>query len=157
MTHEYVIATGGIVLGAPQTGGRIPTAVGWAADRILAVGSDAVVTAISRGDSTFIDVEGCAIGPAPNDPAAAERLIRSLVKAGRPFGTIEALGGAGLLETVEPLEAGAPADLAFWDAVPETSPRASGSTLRIVAVVRRGAFTEGDEHLGPFRRVAPSG
>jgi uncharacterized Zn-binding protein involved in type VI secretion len=89
MTHEYVIATGGLILGADPTAGASATAIAWAADRVLAVGSDEVVRAISRGDSTFIDLDGCAV-----------------TRHGYERG----------LEPLEPgpLEPGSPADLAFW-------------------------------------------
>ncbi|TFG68936.1 MAG: hypothetical protein E4H24_02235 [Thermomicrobiales bacterium] len=157
MTHEYIIALGGTVLGSGQTDGPVATAVGWAADRVLAVGSDEVVKTISRGDSTFIDVAGCAISQAPRDSGAAELLLRAMVTTGRPFNSIEVLKEAGLFEDAEPLEVGAPADLAFWSAIPETLSTRSATTLRIMAIVRAGAFTEGDEHTGPFKLVLPSG
>lgn len=106
MTHEYVIATGGLVLGTDPAG-RTPTAIAWAADRVLAVGSDEEVRAISRGDSTFLDLGGC---------------------------TVTALAASSTLGP------GSPADLEF---------RRPGS-LTVVALVRAGAFTEGDKHRGPF-------
>ena len=40
------------------------------------------------------------------------------------------------------LEPGAAADLAFW--------RADAVGAHLIAAVRDGAFTEGDEHYGPF-------
>jgi hypothetical protein len=107
MTHEYVIATGGRILGTDPSGGAAATAIAWAADRVLAVGSDAAVRAISRGDSTFIDLDGCAVRA---------------------------------LDASTTLEAGSSADLEF---------RRPGSS-EVIAVVRAGAFTVGDEHRGPF-------
>lgn len=65
--------------------------------------------AISRGDSTFLDLDGA---------------------------VVTALDPPTLLEP------GAEADLAFWRDGDDP-----------IAVVRAGAFTEGDEHAGPFRRV----
>jgi hypothetical protein len=112
VTHEYVIALHGVILGA-RDATPVPTAIAWAADRILAVGADAPVRAISRGDSTVLDLDGCTV--VPLDPA-------------------------------ETLEAGAPADLAFWVA----GSREAGEPI---ATVRAGAFTDGDEHAGPFRRA----
>lgn len=109
MTHEYVIALGGHVRGAVAESGTQATAIAWAADRVLAVGSDERVRAISRGDSTFLDLEGATV--ASLDPSVV-------------------------------LEPGTEADLAFWR---------DGADP--IAVVRAGAFTEGDEHAGPFRRV----
>jgi len=113
MTHEYVIAVGGHVRGA--TSGRQPaTAIAWAADRVLAVGPDDVVSAISRGDSIFLDMGGCVVTPATGDVTGD-------------------------------LEAGSPADLDFWDPDPQRR--------TIVARVRGGRFSDGDEHCGPFSRV----
>ena len=75
MTHEYTIATGGRVV----TLAALPaaTAIAWAADTILATGTDAEMRALSRGDSTFLDLAGAVVsatspagGPlATGDPA----------------------------------------------------------------------------------------
>jgi hypothetical protein len=110
MTHEYIIALGGRVHALRDTAAdpEPATAIAWAADHVLAVGSDEVVRGISRGDSIFLDLDGCVV------TAAA-------IAAG--------------------LEPGSSADLDFWDAA------------QLVARVRAGAFTEGDEHYGPFKRI----
>jgi hypothetical protein len=68
MTHEYTILLGGLVLRAVSQGdGRPieppPSAIAWAHDTILAIGDDRAVRAISRGDSTFIDLAGRAVIP----------------------------------------------------------------------------------------------
>lgn len=160
MTHEYVIALGGTILGASGAGrdvGHAASAIGWAADRVLTVGSDEIVRAISRGDSTFLDINGRAVTPLPSDTARAERLLRAAVAAGSPFRATEVLQRAGLLDPASSLEPGSPADLAFWNLDPETMTSASAASLRIVAVVRGGAFTEGDEHCGPFPRATGQG
>lgn len=132
MTHEYIIALGGRVhtLAVADAGieGDADTqpasAIAWAADHVLAVGPDEVVRGISRGDSIFLDLDGCVV------TAAA---------ATAPPG----------------LEVGSPADLDIWDADPlETGAEiTSRDAPRIVARVRAGAFTEGDGHCGPFRRL----
>lgn len=153
MTHEYVIAPGGIVPGAVEPTGATPTAVAWAADRVLAVGSGEAVRAISRGDSTFLDLAGCAVTPAPEWPAAAEDVVRAAVAAGRPFDAAELMAQAGLLAPDARVETGAGADLAFWSADPGAVPPSAAASLRIVAIVRAGAFTAGDEHAGPFARL----
>lgn len=172
MTHEYVIALGGAILGASRAGREAshaaghktrredapaPSAIGWAADRVLAVGSDEIVRAISRGDSTFLDISGRAVTPLPADTAGAERLLRAAVTAGSPFRATEVLQRAGLLDPASVLEPGSPADLAFWSLDPETTAAAAAESLRIVAVVRAGAFTEGDEHCGPFPHATGRG
>jgi len=62
MTHEYTILFGGVVL----PGGEAPpaTAIAWAEDTVLAVGSDTAVRSISRGDSRFVDLHGARVEPA---------------------------------------------------------------------------------------------
>jgi hypothetical protein len=121
MTHEYVIGLGARVLTSAHgdPGQAAATAIAWAADRVLAVGSDEAVSAISRGDSIFLDLGGCVVTAAAVD------------------GDRE-------------LEPGSVADLDFW----ETGPSGQAPPPRIVARVRGGAFTDGDEHSGPFPRVA---
>jgi hypothetical protein len=139
VTHEYVIATGGQDLTGGSADGPTPTAIAWAADRVLAVGSDADVRAISRGDSTFLDLDGCLVTAAPVDIAGAE------ATAARSSEHLpQLLVDAGLLPADDRLEPGSAADLMFW-----------GHDRGVVAVVRRGAFTTGDEHTGPFARVEP--
>ncbi len=157
MTHEYTVATGGTVLAAGDPADVPPTAIAWAADRVLAVGSDADVRAISRGDSTFLAMDGCAVTPAPSDPAAAQRLVRTAIGSGRAFDTVAVLLDAGLLAPGATIETGSPADLAFWSADPRTVPQAVASSVRIVAIVRAGAFTQGDDHAGPFARLSRLG
>ncbi len=67
MTHEYTVLTGGVVLRAgPGDAEPRATAVAWAEDTILAVGGDAEVRAISRGDSRFGDLRGAFVTPLGN-------------------------------------------------------------------------------------------
>ena len=143
VTHEYVIATGGVILtGAspadPATD-PAPTAIAWAADRVLAVGRDGDVRAISRGDSTFLDLGGCVVTAAPSDIAIAE------AAAARTDDDLRrVLADSAQIPVDDRLEPGSTADLAFW-----------GRDRRVIAVVRDGAFTTGDIHTGPFPRVSP--
>jgi predicted amidohydrolase YtcJ len=61
VTHEYTILLGGTIIrggGAPEA-----TAIAWAHDTVLLVGSEADVLAISRGDSHFVDLRGRFIVP----------------------------------------------------------------------------------------------
>ena len=152
MTHEYVIAVGGHVETLlPGRESDTPTAVAWAADHVLAVGADDVVRSISRGDSTFLDLHGCVVTALPSDPARADALVaEATLSDGAAKGIAALLVEAGLLDAAASLEPGSPADLAFWDI--DSGP--SGSDRRpargLVAVVRGGGFTEGDEHCGPF-------
>ena len=140
MTHEYVIATGGRVEPRGSGAEGEATAVGWAADAVLAVGPDDVVRSISRGNSTFVDLAGCVVTPLPADPLAAEAIVLG-ADPGADIGQI--LMEEGLLEPGSELEPGSPADFACWD------PTEHGSR-GLVAIVRGGAFTAGDQHYGPF-------
>lgn len=155
MTHEYVIALHGRIepVGADARAGAA-TAIAWAADRVLAVGPDGIVRSISRGDSTFLDLRGCVVTALPADPARAEALLREVMEVEPARGPADRLVEAGLLDPDSALESGAPADLAFWEAIAEPGTGPEGRPVqqgfRLVAVVRAGAFTEGDEHRGPF-------
>jgi hypothetical protein len=140
VTHEYVIGLGGLIATDPNDG-EPATAIAWAADRVLAIGTNVVVRAISRGDSVFLDLAGCTVTPLPCDTARAVRLLeRQGVAASDPRAIVEALADAGLLAPGQGLEPGAAADLACW----------SGDPIRLLATVVAGAFTDRDEHLGPF-------
>lgn len=154
MTHEYVIALDGrIDAHRPGDAGSAPTAIAWAADHVLAVGADDIVRAISRGDSTFLDIEGCVVTALPDDPERAASMLRDASLGGaRELDVGALLVDAGLLDSDSALEPGSVADLAFWGLAPEDAndPR----SLRLVATVRGGAFTEGDEHTGPFSNAS---
>ena len=146
MTHEYVIAVNGKV-GPLAPGVDNATAVGWAAHAVLAVGPDAMVRAISRGDSTFVDLQGCVVTPLPTDLERAVALVHEASDADVDIGAL--LMEMELLNEGTAIEPGSPADLACWNI--------SEGSRRLVAVVRAGAFTEGDEHYGPFHPpAAPS-
>lgn len=140
MTHEYVIALSGHI--EPDlTGDAEETALAWAAGAVLAVGPDEVVRAVSRGDSTFLDLGGCVVTPLPEDLADAASAVRE--QARRPSDIGRVLVETGLLGPGAVLEPGAAADFAFW------AVRESGAP-KLAAIVRDGHFTEGDEHHGPF-------
>jgi hypothetical protein len=148
MTHEYIIATGGRI-GSSGSGGvdAEGTAIAWAADRVLAVGSDEAVCSISRGDSTFLDLGGCVVTALPVELDRADALIRGRRPHAPDIQSL--LVSTGLLRADATLEAGSPADLAFWtDAGP--SDRIPGHRPGLAAVVRGGVFAEGDVHRGPF-------
>ena len=137
MTHLYVIAVGGRVEPVPGQA-KVPTAIGWAAEAVLAVGADEEVRSISRGDSSFVDISGCTVTALPTD---IDRAVAAVASRAAGSGLGSTLAQARLLGPDPVLATGSPADLAFW----------SGD--RLVAVVRAGAFTEGDEHFGPFPRA----
>jgi hypothetical protein len=151
MTHEYVIALGGRI--EPHGTGRdgdVSTAIAWAADRVLAVGPDDMVRAISRGDSTFLALGGCVVTALPVDPARADELVREAsLEAGPDLDLGALLVDAGLVDPDAALEPGSAANLAFWAPGPGGDDP-SGLPAHLVAIVRGGAFSDGDEHSGPF-------
>lgn len=61
VTHEYTLLLGGIV--HPGGGAPDATALAYAHDTVLAVGSDEEVRAISRGDSRMVDLGGRIVVP----------------------------------------------------------------------------------------------
>ena len=61
MTHEYTILTGATVL--PGSGRDPCEAIAWAEGTVLALGSEAEVRAISRGDSHLIAYPGAFVVP----------------------------------------------------------------------------------------------
>lgn len=65
MTHEYVLLTGGCILRGAGRAGAGASAIAWAHGTILAIGSDAEVRAISRGDSRFVELAGAIVAPEP--------------------------------------------------------------------------------------------
>ena len=112
MTHEYTILTGGTILdvdGHPQA-----TAVAWARDTVLLVGSDEDVRSISRGDSHFIDLHGAFVVP--------------LGDADEPTWPSTAT-----------LEIGGMANLTVFD----DDPRRAERPARTIAVVRAGRVISG--------------
>ncbi len=152
VTHEYIVAVGGRILltGTLEPGEPAPTAIAWAGDRVLAIGADDAVRAISRGDSVFLDLDGCVVTPLPDDPALAERRLREALADAPALDVASALTGSELVPSSSWLEPGSPADLAFWSARrPGTRP-AGIPVVRLVAIVRAGGFESGDEHRGPF-------
>jgi hypothetical protein len=61
MTHEYTLLVGGVV--RPGGGRAEATALAYAHDTVLAVGSDDEVRAISRGDSHVVNLAGRVVIP----------------------------------------------------------------------------------------------
>ncbi len=61
MTHEYTLLTGATIL---PGGDQAPCeAIAWAQGTVLALGSEAQVRAISRGDSHVIEFRGAFVVP----------------------------------------------------------------------------------------------
>lgn len=120
MTHLYTLLTGGTVL----PGGDAPagTAIAWAGDTVLAVGSDETVRAISRGDSHAFELGGAFV--VPRGKAADDDV---------------AWPSAGTLEI------GGRADLAVLDGDPRVgvSGGPGASPIRTLALVRGGRVVAG--------------
>jgi predicted amidohydrolase YtcJ len=68
VTHLYTILTGGLVLPAPD--GMPVTAIAWAGDTVIGLGSDAEMRGLSRGDSWFVDLGGACVVPLGDGDAA---------------------------------------------------------------------------------------
>jgi hypothetical protein len=148
VTHEYTIALGGRI-GHQQPSGRDRyTAIAWAADRVIAIGTDDSVRSISRGDSTFLDIRGCVVTAIPSDLELAHAAVRE--HSGEDHDIEARLLRDGVLDPGSRLEPGSLADLAFWAAHPAARVGTVGARAGLIAIVRDGAFTEGDEHRGPF-------
>jgi cytosine/adenosine deaminase-related metal-dependent hydrolase len=61
VTHRYTLLVGGIVL--PGRDAPDASAIAWAEDTVLALGSDEQIRAISRGDSHLVDLGGAWVVP----------------------------------------------------------------------------------------------
>jgi predicted amidohydrolase YtcJ len=93
VTHLYTLLLGGTVI--PGGGQPEVSAIAWAGDMVIALGSDADVRAISRGDSHFVDLAGALVVPlgegtlevgGPADMAvlsADQRKTLAVVRGGR--------------------------------------------------------------------------
>lgn len=121
MTHEYTLLLGGTVI----TGRSGPdvAAIAWAADTILALGTEMEVRSISRGDSHVVRIPGRFVVP---------------LAAGA--------GGAwptGAWPADATLELGGPADLAVLDGDPRVAAAGGSGPAHVVAIVRAGRVETG--------------
>ncbi len=116
MTHRYTLLTGGTVLAADAA--PPATAIAWAEDTVIAIGSDEDVAAISRGDSRFVDLAGATVVP---------------------------LGADGSLSwpTDGVLEVGGPADLAVLGEGPPATSTGPSRLAEPIALVRAGRVVRG--------------
>jgi predicted amidohydrolase YtcJ len=113
MTHEYTVLTGGLIL--PGVAVPEATAIAWAGDVILALGGDAEVQAISRGDSHVVELGGATVIPLPP-------------------------GAEPAWPTAAMLEVGGQADLAVLSRDPRLAPL---DRLEVLAVIRAGRLVSG--------------
>jgi predicted amidohydrolase YtcJ len=117
VTHLYTLLVGGTVI--PGAGEPDVTAIAWADDTVLALGSDRDVRAISRGDSHVADLGGATV--VPLDPDAGARWPAEAT-----------------------LEVGGRADLAVLDGDPRLPRPAPGAAaMRTLALVRAGRVVAG--------------
>ena len=119
MTHRYTIMLGGTIL----PGGDDPaaSALAWAGDTLLAIGSDVSVGEISRGDSHVVQLNGSFVVPL-------------------------AEGSNVLWPSAATLEVGGPATFAVFDEDPRTTrgPGGSGDPKVLpTAVIRSGRLVTG--------------
>lgn len=143
VTHEYTILHGGTILSGAADASPA-TAIAYAHGIILAVGDDASVRSVSRGDSTFVDLEGLVVVPL----AAVERGSDSIARL--PRAVVDPAARRGAILTVEGdddaagwLVPGSPADLAILSADPTALPRDRAGEVAVVATVRAGRGTGG--------------
>ena len=122
MTHEYTLLLGGTVI----TGRSGPdvAAIAWAADTVLALGTEMEVRSISRGDSHVVRIPGRFVAPL-------------------------AAGAGGAWPADATLELGGPADLVVLDRDPRVAADDGGSDggdsqpVQVVAIVRAGRVETG--------------
>ena len=125
MTHQYTLLIGGTVISGrdePDT-----SAIAWAADTVIALGSDDDVRRTSRGDSHVIDLGGAIViglGASPDARWPPEAT----------------------------LEVGGRADLAVLDSDPRHIDAPAGRRLSALALVRGGHLVAGRLPGSPLPR-----
>ena len=114
MTHLYTILVGGTVL--PARDEPAVSAIAWAGDTVIGLGSDQELLGLSRGDSWFVDLDGATVVPLGDGDAAWPVDVR--------------------------LEVGGPADLAVVARDPRLQ-HESGDVPMTIAIVRGGRVVAG--------------
>lgn len=117
MTHLYTILTGGLVL--PARDRPAVSAIAWAGDTLIGLGSDDEMRRLSRGDSTFVALDGASVVP----------LALDSVDFARP-------GDATL-------EVGGRANLAILERDPREEGFVPGRANPVLAVIRDGVVVSG--------------
>jgi len=132
VTHRYTLLVGGTVI----SGREEPdvSAIAWADDTVLALGSDADIRRISRGDSHVVDLAGAFVLPLGDGHGAS-------------------------LPAVATLAVGGPANLAIVAKDPRRARADVDGELSPVAVVRAGRVVAGalpGGDVGHRRRIRPA-
>jgi predicted amidohydrolase YtcJ len=116
VTHRYTLLVGGTVIaGADEP---VVSAIAWAEDTVIALGSDDDVRATSRGDSHVIDLRGASVVALGEGPDV--------------FWPPDAT-----------LEVGGRADLAVLEGDPRRMDAPAGQQMSALAVVRGGRVVAG--------------
>jgi len=128
VTHQYTLLIGGTVI----SGRDEPdvSAIAWAADTVIALGSDDDVRGASRGDSHVIDLKGASVVALGDGPDAQWP----------PDAT---------------LEVGGRADLAVLESDPRRIDAPAGQWLSALALVRCGRVVAGRLPAEPRHRARP--
>jgi hypothetical protein len=116
VTHRYTLLVRGMVI--PGHDEPAVSAVAWAEDTVIALGSDDDVRGVSRGDSHVVDLGGAVVVPLGDGLDA--------------WWPVDAT-----------LEVGGRADLAIVAGDPRRAAGAAGRRLSTVAVVRGGRVVSG--------------
>jgi predicted amidohydrolase YtcJ len=81
VTHRYTLLVGGTVISGRDEPDA--SAIAWAEDTVIAIGSDADVAGISRGDSHRFDLAGAHVLPLGDGPEARWPTAATLEIGGR--------------------------------------------------------------------------
>ena len=116
MTHRYTLLVGGTVI--PGRDEPDVTAIAWAEDTVIALGSDDDIRGVSRGDSHLVDLDGATVVPLGDGLDARWPVDATLEVGGR-------------------------ADLAVLRRDPRVAGAAAGPEPPALAVIRRGQVVAG--------------
>jgi hypothetical protein len=116
MTHRYTLLVGGTIISGRDEPDA--SAIAWAEDTVIALGTDEAIGGISRGDSHVINLEGATVVPLGSGPDACWPVDAKL-------------------------EVGARADLAVLAHDPRGRGASDGRRLPAIALVRGGHVVAG--------------